>query len=226
MNKPQQDKDMADSNRLLSGGDCEFAQGKEPSNGVKANNAANPFVLLRETSNERSDTERFKGLVPTSTGDDLTSQSNKLEPERARIILSPKAMDRIINICSQPSLLVDIGQAFPLLVWVVRQCEQYESCVVSYHKTAEYLKVGHSTIKNWANHLVALGLISKEPKGSDGVEIWLSQPLLVGDQEGITVIIRTALLALQKDVEAASLVFGVVTKNVVARIQCTAEVLK
>jgi len=179
-----------------------------------------------EISHECTDFENLKDSASISTSDDLTSQRNKLEPERARIILSVKTMDRIMNICTQPSLLVDIGQAFPLLVWIVGKCNQHESCVVSYHKIAEYLKVGHSTIKNWANHLVALGLISKEPKGSDGVEVRLAPPLLIGDQEGIIVIIQTALLALQKDVEAASLVLGVVTKNVVAGIQSTAEALQ
>lgn len=194
-------------------------------NGTQKNGFASSTEQA-EISNECNNIERLKDSASTSTSEALTSRRNKLESERTHIILSTKAMDRIMRICNQPRLLVDIGTAFPLLVWMTGKCGRQESCVVSYHDAANELHVAHGTIKNWASSLVELGLISKEPRGADGVEIRMASTALAGNQEGITASIRTTLIALQNQLEAAQLVSSTVLKDVMSDIHQMVEGLQ
>lgn len=177
-------------------------------------------------SNECNNFEHLRESASTSSSDALAASVNKLEFKHSCIILSPKAMDRILHICNQPRLLVDIGPAFPLLVWMTGKCGRKESCIVSYHDAANELHVAHGTIKNWASSLAELGLISKDPRGVDGVEIRLASAALAGDQDGIAASIRSALIALQNQLEAAQLVSGTVVKDVMAGFRQMVEGLQ
>lgn len=156
MNKPQQDKNMADSNRLVSGGNGELVQGKEPLNGVKAQNAASSFIFLREISGE----------IITQNNQPPCSDLEHITKDNT---ICQKIIERSVAIMADPLKLVELGPALPMLSVLIQASREQDECQVSYSDIAKKCGVTTGTIKNWGKELEQRGYVQKINRGHCGL---------------------------------------------------------
>jgi len=105
--------------------------------------------------------------------------------------LTVRAEERAIAVLADPLALKQAGAAVPLLAIINIRCGETDRCRLKYADVAKELGVSVTTVKAWAESLVTLGYLTREPCGPSGVDIHLCAERWP-DQQSETALATTA----------------------------------
>ena len=93
-------------------------------------------------------------------------------------VIEKTVVERLVSLGLNPRRLREVGEAVPLLAFIVQRCGDQDVCMVNLHEVAEQIGAGHSTIKNWLKRLIAMGWVTRTLRGRQGVEVGLTWELV------------------------------------------------